>query len=339
MTTSELQLVPGLLRRLRPDLRIGIYLTTTFPPGDLIRQLPDHDEIVAGLLGADIVGFACATAAENFLQLRRDSTASEAVRHTFRAARETNVGVYPQSIDTAAVMALAGQPAVAARSADFRSSLGLPATVLLSIDPPSDAVGVHARLRTLRALFADRVINPDEVAVIQVMTADEQPSTRDWISTIAREVAGINGQFATIGRPCVHFTHSSPSLAERVALYRAADAFVATPLRAGASLSALEFVAAARSGGALVLSEFSGTADVLPEAFLVNPYDRDEIRRALTTALNASPAERAQRLGTMRAYVRGYDAHVWARLILAALNNDWATEMVVDAADQLSGRR
>jgi trehalose 6-phosphate synthase len=211
--------------------------------------------------------------------------------------------------------------------------------VLLSIDTPSDAAGIHARMRALRAMLTDRAVDPDDIAVIQVMTADEQSGARDTIGAIAREVARINGQFATIGHPSVHFTHSSPTLAERVALYRAADVFMATPLRAGASPWALEFVAAARPASALVLSEFSGTAGVLPEAYLVNPYDRDEIRRGLMAALATSADERAQRLGVMRAYVASYDIHAWARLFLGVLHSARPAAVTVHNAAQLGARR
>ena len=335
----HLQLVPGLLRRLRPDLRIGFYLTTTFPPGDLMRQVPTHHEILAGLLGAGRNRFPCATAAENLLQLRADTSAVDHAGSRFRAARETEVGVYPLSVDTASITDLTGMPTVAQRSAEIRSSLGRQATVLLSIDAPGDAAGVLARLRALRAMLTDRTVDPDDVAVIQVMTDGEQPGAGDTMGAIAREVARINGQFATIGHPCVHFTHNSPSLAERVALYQTADVFMATPLRAGASPWALEYVAAARPAGALVLSEFSGTAGVLPEAFLVNPYDRGEICRGLTAALAASPQERAQRLDVMRSYVESYDIHAWARLFHGALRGGRPAAAAVDHAAQLGARR
>ena len=36
----QLQLVPPMLRELRPDLRIGFFLHIPFPPAELFQQLP-----------------------------------------------------------------------------------------------------------------------------------------------------------------------------------------------------------------------------------------------------------------------------------------------------------
>ena len=53
----QLQLVPAMLRKLRPDVRIGYFLHIPFPPRELFLQLPWRREILEGLLGADLVGF------------------------------------------------------------------------------------------------------------------------------------------------------------------------------------------------------------------------------------------------------------------------------------------
>ena len=65
----QLQLVPGMLRELRPDLRIGFFLHIPFPPTELFMQLPWREQIVRGLLGADLVGFQTPGGARNFRRL------------------------------------------------------------------------------------------------------------------------------------------------------------------------------------------------------------------------------------------------------------------------------
>ena len=67
----QLQLVPGMLRERRPDLRIGFFLHIPFPPSELFAQLPWRREIIEGLLGADLVGFHTDGGAQNFLALDR----------------------------------------------------------------------------------------------------------------------------------------------------------------------------------------------------------------------------------------------------------------------------
>ena len=67
----QLQLVPKMLRELRPDVRIGFFLHIPFPPMELFQQLPWRREILEGLLGADLVGFQSRDAASNFVRLCR----------------------------------------------------------------------------------------------------------------------------------------------------------------------------------------------------------------------------------------------------------------------------
>ncbi|HNI71342.1 MAG TPA: trehalose-6-phosphate synthase, partial [Marmoricola sp.] len=67
----QLQLVPQMLRELRPDLLIGFYLHIPFPPVELFSQLPWRRQLLEGLLGADLVGFQLPGAAANFVRLVR----------------------------------------------------------------------------------------------------------------------------------------------------------------------------------------------------------------------------------------------------------------------------
>ena len=90
-----------------------------------------------------------------------------------------------------------------------------------------------------------------------------------------------------------------------MALYRAADVMLVTPLRDGMNLVAKEFVASRTDGdGVLVLSEFAGAAWELPEALQVNPYDIDGHRGGLSTARSRwSREERRARLAPLRTRV------------------------------------
>jgi trehalose 6-phosphate synthase len=300
-----LQLVPAILRRRRPDLRIGMYLPTHFPAGDTLRAMPMHREVLRGLLGADLIGFQTANAAENFLRRTQDVT-----------DRPPSVGVFPTSAQTPAITTLAATPAVTAAARQLRARLGDPRTIVLSINPPEPSQGVEDRLLALDAVFADGRLDPTDTVVIQIVLGRSvDPALADGI---ARAAARVNGQHASVGRAPVHYIVDTPSLAERVAYYRTADVMLATPLREGATTTALEFVAAARDDSALVLSELSGTAAVLPDAYLVNPHDGERVQAGLTAAL-AGCAQRQARLERMRAYVTSYHTYTWAEAFLRTL--------------------
>ena len=70
----QLQLVPGLLRSRRPDLRIGFFNHIPFPGYEIYSQLPWRRHVVEGLLGADLLGFQRRDDAGNFLRACRRLT-------------------------------------------------------------------------------------------------------------------------------------------------------------------------------------------------------------------------------------------------------------------------
>jgi trehalose-6-phosphate synthase len=66
----NLWLVPGYLRKLRPDVRIAFFHHTPFPSADAFNVLPWRKEIIESLLACDDVGFHIAALCEQ-LRLRR----------------------------------------------------------------------------------------------------------------------------------------------------------------------------------------------------------------------------------------------------------------------------
>ena len=97
----QLQLVPRMLRRQRPDLRIGFFLHIPFPPTELFHQLPWRGQILEGLLGADLVGFQLPGGAQNFVRLVRNRLGLETLRDRIRLSdgREVRARAYPIAID------------------------------------------------------------------------------------------------------------------------------------------------------------------------------------------------------------------------------------------------
>jgi trehalose 6-phosphate synthase len=137
---------------------------------------------------------------------------------------------------------------------------------------------------------------------------------------VEREVGRINGEFGRVGMPAVHYLNQSFDAAEVAALYRAADVMAVTPLRDGMNLVAKEYVAArVDHDGALVLSEFTGAAAELGDAYLVNPHDLEDLKDSLVRALEASQVENRARMRAMRRSVRTHDVQSWARSYLREL--------------------
>ncbi len=130
----------------------------------------------------------------------------------------------------------------------------------------------------------------------------------------------INGQHAELGSTPVHYLHQSYPREEMAALYLAADVMLVTPLRDGMNLVAKEYVACRNDeSGALVLSEFTGTADEFGGAFLVNPHDIEGIKDTIVRATEVRPAEARRRMRSMRRRVREHDVAHWAANFLSTL--------------------
>jgi trehalose 6-phosphate synthase len=322
----HLQLVPGLLRRLRPDLRIGFHLHSPFPPVERFLRLPARLDLVQGLLGADLIGFQHPRPARNFVDLVAHLLGTPSgADHIEFGDRRIGVGTFPSSADTNEVRRLAGEPAVLERAAAIRAGLKEPSTVLLSVGSCHQADGVERRLDAYADLLAEGRLDPDQTVLIHVAASggyDDAPQQQRRRDRIDRRVAQINGVHSRVGHPVIHYLNRDLDRRELVALYRAADAMLATPLHAGTTPTAKEFIAARLDDtGSLVLSEFSGAAGDLPEAIIVNPHDLDAVKAGVLTAV-AQARRGTPAMRTMRDRVYRDDAAAWSDRFLSALVPD-----------------
>ena len=320
----QLQLVPAMLRRLRPDLRIGFFLHIPFPPYELFQQLPWRRQILDGLHGADLVGFQHPHAVSNFIRLSRrllDLRAQSGRVHT-RDDRVVRTHAFPISVDVEELARLVARPETRLRAEEIRSDLGNPDKLLLGVDRLDYTKGIWQRLQAFGELFEDEEVKPNEAVFVQIATPSRErvEQYRLLRDEIEQQVGRLNGMHAEIGTPIVHYLHTSYTREELAALFLAADVMVVTPLRDGMNLVAKEYVACREDhSGALVLSEFAGAAGELRRAFLVNPYDIDGLKQGLLAAMRAGPGELARRMRSMRRRVIEHDVDLWARDFLAAL--------------------
>ncbi len=321
----QLQLVPQMLRTLRPDLKIGFYLHIPFPPTELFQQLPWRREILQGLLGADLIGFQLAGGAANFLRLVRDRVGHRTQRQRIDLpdGRQVVARNFPISIDTAGFEELAASEGVVRRAAEIRSALGDPQIIFLGIDRLDYTKGIVARLRAFGELLSDGDLDVGQAVFVQVATPSRErvEQYRLLRDEIDRLVGRLNGDLARLGSPAISYLHSSYPREEMAALYRAADVMVVTPFRDGMNLVAKEYVACRQDDdGALVLSEFAGAARELRQAWQVNPYDLNGMKSTLLEAAGASAKNRTRRMKAMRKQVRENDVAHWASSFLEALS-------------------
>lgn len=319
----HLQLVPRMLRELRPDVRIGFFLHIPFPPEELFAWLPWRREILQGILGSDVIGFQTSSDVHAFSRAARRFTSATGTDARLRyRGRFVQVGAYPISIDFKAFESEARKPQTIRRALDIRRKVGSTRKLLLSVDRLDYTKGMDGRLLAFEELLRRKVVTVDDCLFMQVAvpsreSVDEYVKMRSDIEGI---VGRINGDFSVPGRVAVHYYRRKLQRSELVAYYLAADVMLVTPLRDGMNLVAKEYVATRTdNSGVLVLSEFAGAAHELRQALMVNPRDVDGMIRILDTALHLPLTEARARMSTLRSQVRRNDVHAWAERFFKAL--------------------
>jgi trehalose 6-phosphate synthase len=344
----QLQLVPGMLRERRRDVRIGHFTHIPFPGYEIFAQLPWRRQIVEGLLGADLLGFQRQSDAANFLRACRRTAglvtkgsvvrvpapapggAGTAVgpRRPPRAADASDGGrlvraaAFPISIDSAALGEIAKREDVRARAVQIREALGEPKTVLLGVDRLDYTKGILHRLNAYEEVLSEgRLGLPETVLVLVASPSRERVEQYRLLRDEVEVAVGrINGEYGELGHPPIHYLHQSYPREEMAALYLAGDVMLVTSLRDGMNLVAKEYVACRNDEtGALVLSEFTGAADELGSAFLINPHDIEGLKDAIVRAATISPRDARRRMRSMRRRVREHDVAHWAQTFLDTL--------------------
>ncbi len=342
----QLQLVPGMLREQRSDVRIGYFAHIPFPGYEIFAQLPWRRQIVEGLLGADLLGFQRQSDTKNFLRACRRAaglaTRGSLVRVPHSAqgdggnavgprsqprrqaagGRVVRAAAFPISIDSAALGEIAKREDVRARAQQIRKALGEPEIVLLGVDRLDYIKGIPHRLKAYGELLNEGRLETSKAVLVLVVgpSRERVEYYRLLRDEVEVAVGRINGEQGELGSPAVHYLHRSCPQEERAALFLAADVMLVTSLRDGMNLVAKEYVACRHDeSGALVLSEFTGAADELGSAFLVNPHDIEGLKDAIVCAATVSPKEARRRMRSMRRCVRKHDVAHWAAIFLDAL--------------------
>jgi trehalose 6-phosphate synthase/phosphatase len=322
----QLMLLPALLRARHPELSIGFFLHIPFPSFEVFRLLPTkwREELLAGVLGADLIGFHTHDYTQYFL---RSVYRTLGYDHHFGQIqigdRVHKVDTFPIGIDAKRFMETAASPTVAALASEIRTNLGDERKILFSVDRLDYSKGILHRLLGFGE-FLDH--NPEWkekiVFVLSVVPSREEvPQYRRMKKDLDEMVGRINGRHGNTGWMPIVYQYRSLPFEELTAFYRMADVALITPLRDGMNLVAKEYVACrVDDDGVLILSETTGAARDLGESILVNPNHQAELAAALLEALRMPVEEQRRRMEPMRARLARYDATWWANSFLESLD-------------------
>ncbi|MER8093862.1 alpha,alpha-trehalose-phosphate synthase (UDP-forming) [Streptomyces goshikiensis] len=307
----HLALVPGALRELRPDLRISHFTHTPWASPDFLDMLPGdvREQLMRGMLGADVAGFHTRAWADGFLACAQP-----------QGPGSTEVAVFPLGVDGDELRELAHRPEVEDRLAELRAEVG-DRKAIVRVDRTELSKNIVRGLLAYRELLS---VHPEWRGRV-VHLASAYPSRQDlavyraYTEAVAELAERINAEFGTPDWQPV-LVSVKDDFARSLAAYRMADVALVNPVRDGMNLVAKEIPVVSDGGCALVLSTGAGAYGELREdALTVNPFDVTETARALHTALSMPVAERAERTGRLAAAATALPPSAWFEAQLSAL--------------------
>ena len=313
--------LPLMIKRERPDARVALFWHIPWPNVEAFGICPWQEEILLGMLGADLIGFHTQFHCNNFLETVERSIEGRVEWDHFTVVRgQHTTHVLPFPISVATDSPHEGlpipRPAVMAE-------LGVSAEFLgVGVDRIDYTKGLPERLRAVRRFFERwpeyrrrlvfvQIASPSRTRIARYHALQEE--TRAIVRAINDEI-GERGWRPIVYRER-HHDHR-----EIRAFYRAADFCMVTALHDGMNLVAKEYVAARDDDdGVLILSRFTGASRELVDALLVNPYDIEDTAAAIRRALEMPESERKARMARLRAQVHEQNIYRWAGRLLSEL--------------------
>ncbi len=327
-------LLPRLVKEARPDARVALFWHIPWPNPEAFGICPWQQEILLGMLGADLIGFHIQSHCNNFLETVDRTIEARVDREHFgvvRGRHTTYVKPFPISVDPDR------QPEdVGVSREDLLKELGGSLEFLgVGVDRIDYTKGILERFLAIRRLFERYPQYRQRLVFVQLAAPSRSRIKRyqDLAEEVERTVEEINWSLQTDRWKPIVYHRGHHSHEEIWPYYRHADFCMVTSLHDGMNLVAKEYVTAVEEDrGVLILSRFTGAARELLDALQVNPYHLDEMAEAIRLAIEMPPAERALRMRRMKQIVRERNIYRWAGLLLEEL-----TRLSVDRAGVAEG--
>lgn len=328
----HLMLLPALLKKERLELKIGFFLHIPFPSFEVFRTIPNREEILQGLLGADLIGFHTEDYQGYFLdsvrRLLNTTINCDEVEYENHSAK---TGVFPMGIDynqfyeTALRQKERGINRNTLQKEFNRFMEENPdRKFIISIDRLDYTKGIARRIQAFDYFLRK---NPEFKEKVQlIMIAVPSRTEVKQYQILKREVdelvGRINSRYATPEWSPILYLFRSVDFENLVQLYANSEVALLTPVRDGMNLVAKEYLASRTDAtGVLILSEMAGAANGLAEALLINPNNFDQISETIKRALEMPEEEQKRRNRNMQQKLKKNTIFNWAETFLNELNS------------------
>ncbi|MHC4517515.1 MAG: bifunctional alpha,alpha-trehalose-phosphate synthase (UDP-forming)/trehalose-phosphatase [Planctomycetota bacterium] len=318
----QLMLLPRLLREKIPELAIGYFHHIPWPSFELFRLLPWREDVLEGLLGADLVGFHSYDYVRHFLSsVSRIAGLEHMLGQVHVHNRIAKVDAFPMGIDYDKYAGAIHEADVKKEVDRIYETVGK-RQIIFSVDRLDYTKGIIERLEAFDWFLSTHPEYREKVTLI-IVAVPSRSGIEDYKQLrghLEQLVGRVNGEHGTIGYMPVWYLYRFMPFHKLTALYNAADVALITPLRDGMNLIAKEFLATKTDGrGVLILSEMTGAASELGEALVVNANDKAAIVRAIKEALEMPLGEQRERNRVMQERLRRYGIERWSTDFIHAL--------------------
>ncbi|MBC8109942.1 MAG: bifunctional alpha,alpha-trehalose-phosphate synthase (UDP-forming)/trehalose-phosphatase [Verrucomicrobia bacterium] len=328
----QLMLLPGMLRKKFPNATIGFFLHIPFPSYEIFRGLPWRQEILEGILGADLIGFHTYDYVRHFLSAAtRILSLDHYLGRINLDNRVAEVDSFPMGIDFDKFAKAVYEKETIREIIELRQQFG-DYKIMLSVDRLDYSKGILQRILSFERLLEEYPEYRGKVTLLMVIVpsrsgVDQYASLKEQID---EAVGRISSKFSTIRWTAIHYFYRSLPFHTLAALYYMSDIALVTPFRDGMNLIAKEYIASKiDQTGVLILSEMAGAAKELTEAILVNPNDINDIVKAMNQAITMPAEEQNTRNAAMQQTIKRYNVHRWTEVFLTHLKDSrTATEKI-----------
>ncbi|MDD2512461.1 MAG: bifunctional alpha,alpha-trehalose-phosphate synthase (UDP-forming)/trehalose-phosphatase [Proteiniphilum sp.] len=311
----QLMLLPRMIREQKPVTSIGYFHHIPFPSYELFRVLPEREEVLEGLLGADLIGFHTHDYMRHFISaIYRVLGLNCNLDEITLKERIVHVDAFPMGINYEQYHNAPALPEVREKATLLKEKLG-DKTVILSVDRLDYSKGILHRIDGFDQFLQNNPAYHEKVslAMIVVPSRDNVEMYAELKNKIDQAIGEINGKYSKLGWNPIYYFYRSFSFEELIAMYDIADIALVTPLRDGMNLVAKEYLAAKGDHtGVLILSEMAGAAIELQDALIINPNDKNEIEQAIVQALTMPEAEKRERMTKMQKQISSHTVKRWA---------------------------
>jgi trehalose 6-phosphate synthase len=325
----DYQLIPlaAELRRAGITQPIGFFLHVPFPSFDVIRALPNYEDIFRSLSMYDVVGFQTRRDLWSFQDGIRQPEIGGTVLGEGRVevyGRKFVAEAFPIGIDVEQCQQLALENAKQSQVSRLATSLEH-RKLIIGVDRLDYSKGLELRFRAVEALYENYPTTRRQVSFLQIA-----PPTRTAIrayqeirENLEQAAGNINSIYAEVDWVPIRYLNRGYSRGVIMALLRMGSVGLVTPIRDGMNLVAKEFLASqnASDPGVLVLSTLAGAAEELDAAVLINPYDKQGVAEGLQRAIEMPMAERRERHESLLAVIKRNDIHSWRRRFVDVLES------------------